>query len=65
MTQKQKQAIDLVIEDLHTQHHEIRSVAKTLQCEKELEEIKVAVLEYLYELKAKTNKPTLLRDTLP
>lgn len=60
MTPKQKQAIDLMIEDLHTQHHEIRSVAKTLQCEKELEEIKVALLEYLYELKAKDEKPILI-----
>ena len=49
-----------MIEDLHTQHHEIRSVAKTLQCEKELEEIKVALLEYLYELKAKDEKPILI-----
>lgn len=60
MTSKQKQAIDLVIEDLHTQHHEIRSVAKTLQCEKELEEIKVALLQYLYKLKAKDEEPILL-----
>ena len=60
MTPKQKQAIDLVIEDLHTQHHEIRSVAKTLQCEKELDEIKVALLEYLYKLKAKNEEPILL-----
>ena len=49
-----------MIEDLHTQHHEIRSIAKTLECEKELEEIKVAVLEYLYEIKAKNNVPTLI-----
>jgi hypothetical protein len=60
MTKKQKQAIDLVIEDLHTSHHEIRSVAKTLQCEKELEEIKVALLEYLYGLKAKDEEPILI-----
>lgn len=60
MTPKQKQAIDLVIEDLHTQHHEIRSVAKTLQCEKELEEIKVALLEYLYELKVRDEEPILI-----
>jgi uncharacterized protein Yka (UPF0111/DUF47 family) len=60
MTPKQKQAIDLVIEDLHTQHHEIRSVAKTLQCEKELDEIKVALLEYLYKLKAKNEEPILI-----
>tara|TARA_R110000868_G_scaffold94550_1_gene260829 strand:+ start:197 stop:379 length:183 start_codon:yes stop_codon:yes gene_type:complete len=60
MTPKQKQAIDLVIEDLHTQHHEIRSIAKTLQCEKELDEIKVALLEYLYKLKAKNEEPILI-----
>jgi hypothetical protein len=60
MTPKQKQAIDLVIEDLHTQHHEIRSVAKTLQCEKELEEVKVAVLDYLYTLKSKSYEPILI-----
>ena len=61
MTQKQKQAIDLVIEDLHTQHYEIRSIAKTLQCEKELEEIKVAVLEYLYELKVNIDNKQLVK----
>lgn len=61
MTQKQKQAIDLVIEDLHTQHHEIRSIAKTLECEKELEEIKVALLEYLYEMKVNTSTRQLIK----
>jgi len=35
-------------------------VAKTLQCEKELEEIKVAVLEYLYEMKSKADEPILI-----
>lgn len=51
MTQKQRQAIDLVIEDLHTPRYEIRTAAKSLGCEQEMEEIKIALLEYLYEMK--------------
>lgn len=51
MTQKELQAIDLMLEDLHTTHHEIRTVAKELDCEQELEQLKVSMIEYLYELK--------------
>jgi hypothetical protein len=51
MTQKELQAIDLMLEDLHTTHHEIRTAAKELDCEQELEQLKVSMIEYLYELK--------------
>ena len=51
MTQKQKQAIDLLIEDLHTPRYEIRNTAKGLGCEEELEEIKITLLDYLYQMK--------------
>ena len=55
MTQKELQALDLMLEDLQTNHPEIRTIAKNLQCEKELEELKVNILEYLYDLKAYHN----------
>ena len=51
MTQKELQAIDLMLEDLHTTHPEIRTAAKELDCEQELEQLKVSMIEYLYELK--------------
>jgi hypothetical protein len=51
MTQKELQAIDLMLEDLHTSHHEIRTTAKQLNCEKELEELKINLIDYLYSLK--------------
>lgn len=40
-------AIDLMIEDLHTFHHEIRCRAKNDGCETELETIKRQLLDYL------------------
>ena len=52
MTQKELQALDLMLEDLQTNHPEIRTIAKKLQCERELEALKVNILEYLYDLKA-------------
>ncbi len=51
MTQKETQAIDLMLEDLHTTHHEIRTIAKKLGCEHELEELKINLIDYLYSLK--------------
>lgn len=45
------QAIDLMIEDLHTKHHEIRSKAKELECDSDLEKIKGILIDYLNELK--------------
>lgn len=51
MTEKQIQAIDLMIEDLHSRHHEIRVIAKKLNCEKELDEIKKSLLEYIDKTK--------------
>lgn len=51
MTPKELQAIDLMLEDLQTTHHEIRTVAKKLECEEELEQLKVLMIDYLYGLK--------------
>lgn len=55
MNQKELQAIDLMLEDLHTNHYEIRSSAKELNCEKELEDIKISMIEYLYDIKNNQN----------
>ena len=51
LNQLKKQAIDLMLEDLHTKNVDIRSTAKELGCEKELEEIKLNLIEYLCSLK--------------
>jgi hypothetical protein len=53
MEDKKVQAIDLMIEDLHTSHANIRIQSLKLGCDKELEEIKIALLEHLYEMKSK------------
>lgn len=45
------QAIDLMIEDLHTKHHEIRSKAKELGCDPDLEKVKNLLIDYLNTLK--------------
>lgn len=47
MTQIKNKAIDLIIEDLHTKHHEIRSKAKKEGCEYELDVIKNQLIDYL------------------
>jgi hypothetical protein len=52
MTQKEQQAIDLMLEDLHTTHHEIRTVAKELDCEQELEELRDKMIDYLHVIKS-------------
>lgn len=51
MTPKELQAIDLMLEDLQTNHYEIRTIAKQLDCEKELEKLKINLIDYLYSLK--------------
>lgn len=51
MTNKLEQAIDLMLEDLHTKHHEIRVRALELGCNEELEDIKFQLVNYLYGLK--------------
>ena len=51
MTNKLEQAIDLMLEDLHTKHHEIRVRAWELGCNEELENIKFQLVNYLYDLK--------------
>jgi hypothetical protein len=55
MTQKELQALDLMLEDLQTNHPEIRIVAKNLDCEKELDALKVEILDYLYSIKSYHN----------
>lgn len=47
MNHQKSKAIDLISEDLRTVHHEIRSKAKELGCEQELENIKFQLLNYL------------------
>jgi hypothetical protein len=53
MTTKNKQleAIDLLIEDIHTPHNEIRMQAKKLGCDSELTVWQDFVLEYLQNLR--------------
>lgn len=55
MTQKELQALDLMLEDLHTSRPEIRTVAKKLDCEDELEALKVEIIDYLYSIKSYHN----------
>ena len=55
MTQKELQALDLMLEDLQTNHPEIRTVAKELDCETELEALKNEILDYLYSIKSYHN----------
>lgn len=55
MTQKRLQAIDLMLEDLQTNHPKIRIVAKKLDCEDELEALKGEILDYLYSIKSYHN----------
>jgi hypothetical protein len=51
ISQSKWQAIDLMLEDLHTKNVDIRSTAKELGCDEELEEIKINLIEYLCSLK--------------
>jgi len=51
MNQQRSRAIDLMIEDLHTVHYEIRCKAKGDGCEPELDVIKSQLLDYLNFLK--------------
>jgi adenosine deaminase len=53
MTEQQKHAIDLMIEDLYTIHSEIRKESKMFGCEQELLQIRDDMVKYLksYEKK--------------
>jgi len=51
MVSQKNQAIDLMLEDLHTKNIEVRTTAKKLGCENELEELKINLIEYLYSMK--------------
>ena len=46
-----EQAIDLMLEDLHTKNHEIRVRAWELGCNSELEGIKIQLVKFLHNLK--------------
>lgn len=50
-TKKIAVAIDLMMEDLHTIHPNIRIAAKKEDCEEELDILKEVLLDYLLELK--------------
>jgi hypothetical protein len=47
MTEEQKHAIELMIEDLYTTHSEIRKEAKMFGCEQELLQLRDNVIDYL------------------
>lgn len=49
MNQKEIQALDLMIEDLHKKHADIRFQAKEIGCEVELENIKKYIIDHLTE----------------
>ncbi len=49
MTPQETQALDLMIEDLHIKHMDIRNQAKEFGCESELEDLKNDLIGYLYE----------------
>jgi len=51
MNLNKNRAIDLMIEDLHNAHHDIRTIAKQEGCESELNTIKSQLLDYLNFLK--------------
>ena len=51
MTNKLEQAINLMLEDLHTKHNEIRVRAWELGCNSELDDIKFQLVKFLQNLK--------------
>lgn len=51
MNHQKSKAIDLMVEDLHTIHHEIRCRAKGEGCEQELDVVKQQLLDYLHFLR--------------
>jgi hypothetical protein len=51
MNHQKSRAIDLMVEDLHTAHHEIRCRAKKEGCEQELDVVKQQLIDYLHFLR--------------
>jgi hypothetical protein len=51
MTEEQKHAIDLMIEDLYTVRSDIRKESKIFGCEQELLQIRDDVVDYLKSYK--------------
>lgn len=52
MTELKKEAINLMLEDLHTIHGNIRERAKILNCEQELDDLKNCLIEYLDQIRS-------------
>lgn len=52
MTQKEIQAIDLMVENLHHKDIEIRNATKMLNCEPELDKLKNDILKYIQKMRA-------------
>lgn len=50
MTNAQIEARNLMLEDLHTVHSNIRLEAKELHCEQELDDIKELLINYLLSI---------------
>jgi hypothetical protein len=47
MTPAKQDALTLLLEDLHTIHSNIRTEAKQLGCERELEDLRDEVIQFL------------------
>lgn len=47
MNEHQREAINLMLEDLYTSHTDIRQQAKILNCEQELMQIREDIVNYL------------------
>jgi len=54
-TKKMIQAIDLMLEDLHIKHIDIREQAKESKCEDQLNEVKEYLIGCLSDLKLRYN----------
>jgi hypothetical protein len=51
MSENKENAIDLIVEGLHSIRPELRTRAKKLNCEQELDEIKDELLKYLHTVR--------------
>lgn len=47
MSEKRILALDLLIEDLHTVHPDIRTRSKEFECEDELNELQFEIIQFL------------------
>ena len=51
MSENKENAIDLIVEGLHSIRPELRTRAKKLNCEQELDEIKDQLIKYLHTIR--------------